>query len=102
MKDASIDAARGHSCGFLTDNCLILHLCFALKHCSHAGLTSAMYLRDGREVPSPDPAAGLYIRTRRHGIVQARIPADQLAYQIGEASQVCSAPQWPVTAFIGP
>jgi len=55
----------------------------------HAGLTSAMYLRDGREAPSPDPAAGLYIRTRRHGVVQVAIPADQLAYQMGEALQVC-------------
>ena len=51
------------------------------------GLTSAMYLRGSHEVPSPDPAAGLYIRTRRHGVVQARIPADCIAYQIGEAAQ---------------
>ena len=50
-----------------------------------------MYLRHGHEMPSPDPAAGLYIRTRRHGIVQAAIPADQLAYQMGEASQVRAA-----------
>ena len=49
-----------------------------------------MYLRVSHQVPSPDPAAGLYIRTRRHGIVQARIPADQLAYQMGEASQACA------------
>jgi hypothetical protein len=47
-----------------------------------------MYLRGGQEVPSPDPAAGLYIRTQQHGVVQARIPADHLAYQMGEAAQV--------------
>ena len=56
---------------------------------NHAGLTSAIFLRDGREAPTPDPTAGLYIRTRRHGIVQVAIPADQLAYQMGESSQVC-------------
>ena len=50
-----------------------------------------MYLQAGREVPSPDPAAGLYIRTHRHGVVQARIPADHLAFQMGEASQACSS-----------
>ena len=62
--------------------------CFRISMGADAGLTSAMYLRCGEEVPSPDPAAGLYIRTRQHGIVQASIPADHLAFQIGEAAQV--------------
>lgn len=57
-----------------------------------AGLTSAMYLRDGREVCNPDPAAGLYIRDRQQGVIQASIPADHLAFQMGEASQVQCLP----------
>ena len=47
-----------------------------------------MFLRDGVEVPAPDPAAGLYIRNRQQAVVQACIPADHLAFQMGEASQV--------------
>lgn len=57
-----------------------------------AGLTSAMFLRDGREVTNPDPAAGLYIRDRQQGVIQASIPADHLAFQMGEASQVLCLP----------
>lgn len=47
-----------------------------------------MYLRDGREVSNPDPAAGLYIRSPSGAVVQARIPPDHLAFQMGEAMQV--------------
>ena len=47
-----------------------------------------MFLRDGEEVPAPDPAAGLYIRNRQQAVIQACIPADHLAFQMGEASQV--------------
>lgn len=46
-----------------------------------------MYTRDGREVPNPDPAAGLYIRDRSGAAVRAGIPADSLAFQAGEAMQ---------------
>ncbi len=47
-----------------------------------------MYLRDGQEVPNPDPNAGLYIRSPSGDVVQARIPPDHLAFQMGEAMQV--------------
>lgn len=56
--------------------------------CECAGLTAAMYLRDGQEVPNPDPDAGLYIRKPSGEVVQARIPQDHLAFQMGEAMQV--------------
>lgn len=60
-------------------------------HGSLTGLTSNMYLdQDGQEVPSPDPAAGLYIKTRNGGIVQAKYSPDVLAFQIGEAAQIHS------------
>ncbi|GFH32487.1 DIOX_N domain-containing protein, partial [Haematococcus lacustris] len=38
----------------------------------------------------PDPAAGLYIRNRRGQVVQVAIPADHIAFQVGEALQVHS------------
>ena len=53
-----------------------------------AGLVSAMYMKDGREVACPDPAAGLYIRNRQGAAVKVTIPADHVAFQMGEAMQV--------------
>ena len=51
-----------------------------------------MYLRNGQEVSNPDPAAGLYIRSPSGVVVQARIPPDHLAFQMGEAMQVTLFP----------
>ncbi|KAG2486583.1 hypothetical protein HYH03_014753 [Edaphochlamys debaryana] len=60
-------------------------------HGSLTGLTSALYLdARGQEVPCPDPAAGLYIQDRAGSVVRAAIPADCLAFQVGEALQVHS------------
>jgi hypothetical protein len=38
---------------------------------------------------NPDADSGLYIRDRNGRIVRATIPADHIAYQMGEAMQVC-------------
>jgi hypothetical protein len=46
------------------------------------GLTSAMYIKDGQQVPCPDPRAGLYICDRSGQVVQAAIPARHIAYQV--------------------
>ena len=57
------------------------------------GLTSALLLdeRTGDAPASePDPRAGLYIRTRRGALVHVAIPADCVAFQIGETAQVLS------------
>jgi len=54
------------------------------------GLTAAMYLSQGKEVPNPDPKAGLYIKNRRGNVVQAFLPMDSIAFQVGEALQVAS------------
>lgn len=61
-------------------------------HGSLTGLTSAMYLDpSGKEVPNPDPEhAGLYIRSRQGKLTKAVIPADHLAFQIGETAEVHS------------
>lgn len=46
--------------------------------------------RDGKPIPNPDPSAGLYILTRDGRTVQARFPADHLAFQLGETQQIQS------------
>jgi hypothetical protein len=43
-----------------------------------------MYLSNGAAVPSPDPAAGLYICNRAGSVVQATIPPGHIAYQMGQ------------------
>ena len=59
-------------------------------HGSLTGLTSAMYMKGDEVVPNPDPQAGLYIRGRQGGeVTQAPVPSDHIAYQMGEAMQVC-------------
>ena len=50
-----------------------------------------MYMKGNQAVPNPDPQAGLYVRGRQGGeITQAPIPADHIAFQMGEAMQVQS------------
>ena len=62
-----------------------------LDHGSLTGLTSAMYENAAKEaVPNPDPACGLYIEDRQGAIHHVKYAADQLAYQIGESSQIMS------------
>jgi isopenicillin N synthase-like dioxygenase len=52
----------------------------------HPNLSNAQ----GVIVPNPDPAAGLYIRSREGDLIQVRMPPgdSQLAFQIGETAQV--------------
>lgn len=69
---------EGDWCGWHTD------------HGSLTGLTSALYMKGDDIVPSPDPQAGLYIRARQGGeVTQVCIPSDHIAFQMGEAMQVC-------------
>ncbi|KAF5742946.1 hypothetical protein HS088_TW09G01008 [Tripterygium wilfordii] len=60
-------------------------------HGSLTGLTCAMYTRDAVEIPCPDSAAGLYIRTRTGQIVKAVFGEDEIAYQVGETSEILSS-----------
>lgn len=53
-----------------------------------AGLLSALYTKNGKEVACPDPKAGLYIRCQDDTAVKVPIPASHIAYQMGEAMQV--------------
>lgn len=62
-----------------------------LDHGALTGLTSAMYMdASGREISTPDPRAGLYIRSRGGALVRAGIPADCLAFQLGQQMQVAT------------
>lgn len=58
-------------------------------HGSLTGLCPAMFFdSEGKEIPCPDPKAGLYIRSRQGRTVRVTMPADCVAYQIGETAQV--------------
>ena len=64
-------------------------------HGSLTGLTSSMFMdADGKEVPNPDPRAGLVVAPRETSPyapqVKVNIPADHIAFQIGECSQLIS------------
>ncbi|KAL4798114.1 hypothetical protein BDV19DRAFT_36041 [Aspergillus venezuelensis] len=74
-----------------------------LDHGCLTGLTSAMFIDEAAHPPSstisssaplpelpssPDPSAGLYIRSRTGETVKVNIPKDCLAFQTGEALQL--------------
>jgi len=61
-------------------------------HSSITGLTSAIFrdVRTGEVITCPDPSAGLYVRLRNGPEITVKIPADCIAYQIGESSQILS------------
>lgn len=59
-------------------------------HGTLTGLVSAMYLHGDREVPCPEPGCGLYVRDRAGEVVQITFGEDEIAYQMGEASQILS------------
>ncbi|KAK9827980.1 hypothetical protein WJX81_004585 [Elliptochloris bilobata] len=70
--------AEGDWCGWHRD------------HGSLTGLTAALFVRRGQEVAAPDARAGLHVRDRGGRVVRAALPADHLAFQMGEAMQVQS------------
>ncbi|KAJ4708384.1 2-oxoglutarate (2OG) and Fe(II)-dependent oxygenase superfamily protein [Melia azedarach] len=59
-------------------------------HGSLTGLTCGMFTKDGIVIPCPDSAAGLYIRTRTDQIVKVVFGEDEIAYQIGETTEILS------------
>ncbi|KAK2756151.1 hypothetical protein FQN54_005559 [Arachnomyces sp. PD_36] len=74
-----------------------------LDHSCLTGLTSAMFIDEAANPPekssntvepapelakSPDPNAGLYIRSRTGNVVKVNIPKDCLAFQTGEALEI--------------
>ncbi|KAI2996842.1 hypothetical protein CBS147346_9077 [Aspergillus niger] len=80
-----------------------------LDHGCLTGLTSAMFVDEEAHDPSsledksaplpelttsPDPKAGLYIRSRTGQVVKVNIPKDCLAFQTGEALQLITKGQF--------
>ena len=61
-----------------------------LDHGSLTGLVSGMFMRGDEQVASPDPSAGLYIRDRSGATRKVSFLPTQLAFQIGQTSQVHS------------
>ncbi|KAL8102367.1 uncharacterized protein LOC141677078 [Apium graveolens] len=59
-------------------------------HGSLTGLTSGMFTRDAVEVTCPDNSAGLYIKTRSGQIVKVVYGENEIAYQIGETTEILS------------
>ncbi|XP_010249859.1 PREDICTED: uncharacterized protein LOC104592277 isoform X3 [Nelumbo nucifera] len=59
-------------------------------HGSLTGLTCGMFMRDGVEVPCPDSAAGLYVKTRTNQIVKVVFQEDEIAFQVGETTEILS------------
>lgn len=64
-----------------------------LDHSTLTGLTSAIFFdesdpRNPIPIPNPDPTAGLYIKDRAGNLHHAKIPADCLAFQTGEALEI--------------
>lgn len=46
--------------------------------------------KDQKLIPNPDPASGLFIRSRQGELVKVDMPSDHLAFQIGETAQIHS------------
>eukprot|EP01122_Echinamoeba_exundans_P006717 TRINITY_DN1945_c0_g2_i1.p2 TRINITY_DN1945_c0_g2~~TRINITY_DN1945_c0_g2_i1.p2 ORF type:complete len:203 (+),score=42.85 TRINITY_DN1945_c0_g2_i1:725-1333(+) len=73
------DRTRDSWCGWHNDHSCLTALC-------------SSYYMDSRdpthEIDCPDPAAGLYARTRQGEELKIPIPRDALAFQIGESSQI--------------
>ncbi|KAL3532420.1 hypothetical protein ACH5RR_005941 [Cinchona calisaya] len=59
-------------------------------HGSLTGLTFAMFKRDAVEISCPDNAAGLYVKSRSGQIVKVVYGEDEIAYQIGETTEILS------------
>lgn len=57
-------------------------------HGSLTGLACALYMRNGVEISCPDKNAGLYVRTLSGEIIKAVFLENQIAYQMGEATEI--------------
>ncbi|KAJ3679903.1 hypothetical protein LUZ60_016181 [Juncus effusus] len=55
---------------------------------SLTGLTCGLFMRNYEGVPCPDSSAGLYIKTRNKSIVKVEFGEHELAYQIGETTEI--------------
>ncbi|KAI3443837.1 hypothetical protein Pfo_000502 [Paulownia fortunei] len=83
-----------HQCTSTDDGESISSWCgWHTDHGSLTGLTCGMFMRDAVELPCPDSAAGLYVKTRSGQIVKVVYGEDEIAYQIGETTEILSRGQ---------
>lgn len=66
-----------------------------IDHSLLTGLTSALYINTVSQTPLDSSlpslsSSGLYIKSRGDSLIQAIIPPDCLAFQLGEAAQIAS------------
>ncbi|CAN4085031.1 unnamed protein product [Withania somnifera] len=81
----------GKLAAFKTLGKMILDVGLLLSyHCDRYGLTCGMFSKDAVEILCPDSSAGLYIKTRTGQIVKVEYGVDELAYQIGETTEILS------------
>ncbi|KAG9459326.1 hypothetical protein H6P81_003834 [Aristolochia fimbriata] len=59
-------------------------------HGSLTGLTCGIFTRGSEQIECPDNDAGLYIKTRSDEIVKVVFGEDEIAYQIGETTEILS------------
>lgn len=59
-------------------------------HGSLTGLTCALFMRDSVEISCPDDTAGLYVKSRAGQIVKVVYGEEEIAYQIGETTEILS------------
>ena len=79
-KDINPDFAFSSWCGWHND------------HGSLTGVVPALYFKDGKIIDdgSPDPLAGLYVKSRQGQIFKVVAPPNSLLFQIGETAQIHS------------
>ncbi|KAL1952644.1 hypothetical protein VTO42DRAFT_4572 [Malbranchea cinnamomea] len=87
--EAKPDEEEDDWCGTHLDHSCLTGLTSAMFVDETTALTSPDYTKPLEELPaSPDPKAGLYIRSRTGEIVKVNIPKDCLAFQTGEALEL--------------
>ncbi|KNC74414.1 hypothetical protein SARC_13037 [Sphaeroforma arctica JP610] len=58
-------------------------------HCTLTGLLPGQFHdKNGNPISSPDPKAGLYIKSRSGEVIHAKAPKDVMLFQIGETAQI--------------
>ncbi|NVJ10169.1 isopenicillin N synthase family oxygenase [Myxococcus sp. AM001] len=75
---------RDSWCGWHSDHGSLTALCPAMYFEAEPGAKEPAR----KDIPVPDPEAGLYVRTRSGEERKVVIPKDSLAFQIGESSQI--------------
>jgi isopenicillin N synthase-like dioxygenase len=94
INEDSTPRTRDSWCGWHNDHGSLTALCPAMYFEAEPGSPTAQR----QDIPCPDKAAGLYVRTRRGEERHILIPKDAIAFQLGESSQVMTGGTLQATA----